>query len=85
MTNGPGDCRSKWPIPPGAPRRPCRSCGTPICLVRTEGGRWMPVELDGVSHFDRCSSAAEHRAQLRNLVLALTHEERRVLEAIRRG
>ena len=53
----------------------CRSCEAPIIFLKTQAGKWMPVDADSVdqtiectydgkvhsSHFDTCGNAAAHR------------------------
>lgn len=39
----------------------CRSCGAPITWVKTESGKWMPLDPDGTSHFATCPDAAKWR------------------------
>ena len=51
----------RFPIPPGAPERPCRSCGAPMIWTVTAAGKRMPLNPDGTSHFASCPNAAEHR------------------------
>lgn len=53
----------RFPIPPSAGARQCRSCKAPIYWVLTVSGRRMPVNPDGVSHFSTCPNANEHRGK----------------------
>jgi len=39
----------------------CRSCGAPIEWVKTDAGKWMPVDPDGTSHFATCPDAEKWR------------------------
>lgn len=53
----------------------CKSCQAPIIFLKTQAGKWMPVDADSVdqtiectydreahsSHFDTCGNAAAHR------------------------
>jgi hypothetical protein len=68
--------RITFPIPPGAPAKPCRSCGarifwitTPVRVFeswtgatrRTTGGKRMPVDPNGESHFATCPQHQQWR------------------------
>jgi hypothetical protein len=50
-------------IPPGIPSSICRAeeCGATIFWIRTIGGKRMPVNPDGTSHFATCKKADEFR------------------------
>lgn len=65
VSASPSNRRVTFPIPPATPTTSCRSCGAPVVFVRTQSGRWMPVEANGdkrgESHFAHCPQAAEHR------------------------
>lgn len=39
----------------------CRSCGAAIFWVRSRGGKPMPLNRDGSSHFADCPNAEAHR------------------------
>lgn len=49
----------KFEIPKGAAQRKCRSCKAPIFWVRTAGGKPMPVNPDGTTHFATCPEGKE--------------------------
>lgn len=44
----------RYDVPAGDVGRPCRSCGITIHWVKTEAGKWMPVEYDGMPHWGFC-------------------------------
>ena len=56
-----------YPIPPGTPARQCKGCPAQIYWIRTEAGRVMPVNADGISHFVTCPSAAGFRKKISKL------------------
>jgi len=60
-TPAPPRARATWPIPPGTPRRSCRSCAAIVFWIETSRGRKMPLDPDGTSHFATCPDAAHHR------------------------
>ncbi|MDQ3815288.1 MAG: hypothetical protein M3347_15310 [Armatimonadota bacterium] len=51
----------RYQIPEGAKPRRCKGCGATIYFVATTNGRNMPVESDGQSHWEHCSSADQFR------------------------
>jgi hypothetical protein len=54
--------RVTFPIPPAAPRVPCRSCRELVVWIVTKTNRKMPVNPDtGESHFATCPQAGEWR------------------------
>lgn len=71
----------RWPIPPGAPEKTCRSCSAPIVWIVTASGKRMPVDPDGVSHFETCPNAAQHRRSGAEIP-ELTSKQRTVLNAV---
>lgn len=40
---------------------PCQSCGRRIRFITTKKGKFMPITVDGVSHFADCPNASVHR------------------------
>ena len=51
----------KFDIPIGTEPARCRGCQAQIFWIRTNAGKNMPVDPDGVSHFATCSRAAQFR------------------------
>jgi hypothetical protein len=51
----------RFPIPPSAVQKACRSCTAPIYWIDTKAGKRMPVNPDGSSHFATCPNADAHR------------------------
>jgi len=53
----------KFDIPAGTQQSKCRSkdCGAIIYWIKTEGGKAMPVDPDGTSHFATCPDAERFR------------------------
>lgn len=39
----------------------CKSCGTQINWVKTESGKFMPLELSGVPHWANCPDAKKFK------------------------
>lgn len=59
-----GGCKpapKTFAVPAGTKAERCRSCGQGVYWIRTAGGKSMPVERDGISHFARCHQAAAWR------------------------
>jgi hypothetical protein len=53
-----------FPIPPSAPKKPCRSCGADVVWITTDRGRKMPVDPGtGESHFATCPQADQWRKE----------------------
>lgn len=48
-------------VEPGTPMATCGSCRENIRWTVTDGGKRMPVNLDGSSHFSTCPNANAHR------------------------
>lgn len=46
-------------IPPGTPKRECRSCHADIYWIVTEAGKKMPVNPDGTTHFGNCPQSKQ--------------------------
>lgn len=53
----------RFKMPPGSAdsQAKCRSCGADIWWVETSGGKNMPIDRDGNSHFATCPDADRHR------------------------
>ena len=51
----------EFDIPASAIPTECRGCNALIYWIRTEKGKAMPVNPDGVSHFATCPDAKEFR------------------------
>jgi hypothetical protein len=51
----------RFQIPPGTVAATCRGCSARVYWIVTTGGRRMPVNPDGVSHFATCPSAGDFR------------------------
>jgi len=45
----------------GIGQEKCRSCRALVTWVKTEKGKWMPVDPDGTSHFATCPNANDWR------------------------
>lgn len=43
-----------YDIPHADVGRPCKSCSITLHWVKTEAGKWMPVEYDGIPHWGLC-------------------------------
>ncbi len=71
-------------VPPSTPEKACRSCAARIFWIDTTGGRRMPVNLDGTSHFANCPNGDMHRKPKPSTV-ELTTTERRVLGLVHDG
>lgn len=39
----------------------CRSCGDPILFLKTNAGKWQPLNMGLESHFGDCPEANKHR------------------------
>jgi hypothetical protein len=50
-----------FPVPAGTKRSSCRTCSAPVFWIVTPRGKRMPVDPGGVSHFETCAQADEHR------------------------
>lgn len=74
----------RFPIPPGAPEKPCRSCGAPMIWITTPAGRKMPVNPDGTSHFGTCPNANDHRKP-KPAPVTLTTRQAAVLRMVHDG
>lgn len=48
-------------VPAGTPQSKCKSCGAAVYWIKTAGGKNMPVNEKGESHFSDCPNAASHR------------------------
>ena len=51
----------QWDIPADAEPKPCKGCGEEIYWIVTRRGKNMPVNPDGISHFETCSEADNFR------------------------
>lgn len=49
-----GNGEKRYQIPEGTRPKKCRSCSATIYFVPTDSGRTMPVEGDGLPHWERC-------------------------------
>jgi hypothetical protein len=52
-----------YDIPAGTKSRRCKSCGATIYFVPTGSGRIMPVESDGLPHWERCNAPEQFRRE----------------------
>ena len=52
-----------YDIPHGTKSRRCKSCGATIYFVPTGSGRIMPVESDGLPHWERCNAPEQFRRE----------------------
>ncbi len=41
----------------------CRTCGEPIIWRETNNGKYIPMNLNGVCHFETCPHANQWRGQ----------------------
>jgi len=48
----------KYDVPAGDVGKPCEACGKTIHFVKTDKGKWMPIEWDGTPHWGNCSNPA---------------------------
>ena len=51
----------KYDVPAGDPGRPCEACGKTIRFVKTEAGKWIPIDWDGTPHWETCPNADDFR------------------------
>jgi len=51
--------RKVYEIPQGTPERKCRSCHATVFWINPRAGVRLPVNPDGVSHFETCPQASD--------------------------
>jgi|SRR5215208_2961660 len=44
----------RFKMPGGMKAKACKECGVEITFLKTDSGKWCPVERDGCSHIGRC-------------------------------
>ncbi|MFB2894028.1 hypothetical protein ACE1CI_14050 [Aerosakkonemataceae cyanobacterium BLCC-F50] len=42
----------------------CKACGQPIRWVKTQSGKFTPIDPDGVSHWATCPEVEQFRSAL---------------------
>ncbi len=50
-----------WDVSRATAPKPCKSCGQPMRWLKTQAGKWMPLNPDGTSHWGTCRNAGQFK------------------------
>lgn len=73
----------RYEIPKGTPTSTCKGCGEFIKWVKTPNGKNVPVNADGICHFDTCTKRGQVRQKLQ--VIIAPHKFNSLLDDLKEG